>query len=122
MDPFTFLIIYRRLDESTAAASHRISDGGKSLLREQIGNRRMRFTDNQRCWPAVKAERLNRKVPAQVAAIVTPETLMAWHRKFDCEQKYGDGGRLAYGSLRFGENCRHGDRVEPMACQTGVSV
>ena len=42
------------------------------VLREQIGNRRMRFTDNQRCRLAVKAKRLNRKVLAQ-AAIVTPE-------------------------------------------------
>src|SRR5499433_331941 len=51
------------------------------VLREQIGNRRMRFTDNQRCRLAVKAKRLNRKVLGQVATIVTPETLLAWHRK-----------------------------------------
>src|SRR5262249_56041739 len=51
------------------------------VLREQIGNRRMRFTDNQLCRLAVKAKRLNRRVLAQVATIVTPETLLAWHRK-----------------------------------------
>src|SRR5262245_52542126 len=57
------------------------------VLREQIGNRRMRFTDNQRCRLAVKAKRLSRKVLAQVATIVTPETLLAWHRKL-IAQKY----------------------------------
>jgi len=51
------------------------------VLREQIGSRRMRFTDNQRCRLAAKAKKLGRKVLAQVATIVTPETLLASHRK-----------------------------------------
>ena len=51
------------------------------VLREQIGRRRLRFTDNQRRRLAAKAKKLGRKVLAQVATIVTPETLLAWHRK-----------------------------------------
>src|SRR5438445_8707745 len=57
------------------------------ILREQIGNRRLRFTDNQRRRLAAKAKRLGRKVLAQVATIVTPETLLAWHRRL-IAQKY----------------------------------
>ena len=50
------------------------------VLREQIGSRRMRFNDDQRRRLAVKAKRLSRKLLARVATIVTPETLLAWHR------------------------------------------
>jgi putative transposase len=51
------------------------------VLREQIGNRRLRFTDNQRCLLAERPKKLGRKVLAQVATIVTPEIVLAWHRK-----------------------------------------
>jgi len=51
------------------------------VLREQIGNTRMRFNDDQRRRLAAKAKKLGRKVLAEVAAIVPPETLLAWHRR-----------------------------------------
>src|SRR5882762_3909428 len=51
------------------------------VMREQIGRRRLRFTDDQRRRLAAKAKKLGRKVLAEVATIVTPETLLAWHRK-----------------------------------------
>ena len=54
------------------------------VLREQNGNRRMRFTDDQRRRLAAKAKKLGRRLLARVATIVTPETLLAWHRKIDC--------------------------------------
>ena len=57
------------------------------ILREHIGKRRFRFTDNQRRRLAAKAKQLGRKVLAQVATIVTPETLLAWHRRL-IAQKY----------------------------------
>ena len=51
------------------------------VLREQMGTRRMRFSNDQRRRLAVKAKQLGRKLLSQVATIVTPETLLAWHRK-----------------------------------------
>jgi transposase InsO family protein len=51
------------------------------ILREQIAKRRMRLNDDQRRRLAAKAKKLGRKVLAQIATIVTPETLLAWHRK-----------------------------------------
>jgi putative transposase len=57
------------------------------VLREQIGNRRMRFRDDQRRRLAARAKKLGRKVLAEVATIVTPETLLAWHRRL-IAQKY----------------------------------
>ena len=51
------------------------------VLREQLGRRRLRLTDDQRRRLAAKAKRLGRKLLSEVATIVTPETLLAWHRK-----------------------------------------
>ena len=51
------------------------------VLRAQIGRHRLRLTDDQRCRLAAKAKKLGRKVLEQVATIVTPETLLARHRK-----------------------------------------
>jgi hypothetical protein len=65
------------------------------VLREQIGKRRMRFTDSQRCRLAAKAKKLGRKILAQVATIVTPETLLAWHRKLIAEKYDGSANRRA---------------------------
>src|SRR2546425_4023216 len=64
------------------------------VLREQIGARRLRFNDNQRLRLAARAKKLTRRLLAQVASIVTPETLLAWHRKL-LAQKYGSSFRTA---------------------------
>ena len=61
------------------------------VLREQLGNRRLRLDDDQRRRLASKAKGLGRKLLGEVATIVTPETLLAWHRKLIAE-KY-DGSR-----------------------------
>src|SRR5947208_12896923 len=63
------------------------------VLREQMGNRRMRFTDSQRCRLALLAKKLSRKVLAQVATIVTPQTLLAWHRKLIAKKYDGSAYR-----------------------------
>ena len=63
------------------------------VLREQIGDRRMRFTDNQRLRLAAKAKKLGRKLLAQLETIVTPETLMTWHRKLIAEKYDGTSSR-----------------------------
>jgi transposase InsO family protein len=61
------------------------------VLREQIGPRRLRFTDDQRRRLAVCAKQLSRRALAHLATIATPETLLAWHRKL-IANKY-DGSR-----------------------------
>ena len=63
------------------------------VLREQIGRRRMRFSDDQRRRLAAKAKRLGRKVLADVATIVTPETLLAWHRRLIAKKYDGSANR-----------------------------
>jgi len=63
------------------------------VLREQIGCRRLRFNDGQRRRLAAKAKKLGRKILAQVATIVTPQTLLAWHRKLIAQKYDGSAHR-----------------------------
>jgi hypothetical protein len=44
------------------------------VLREQLGKRRLRFTDDQRRRLALKAKLLGRALLSQVAMIVTPDS------------------------------------------------
>jgi putative transposase len=69
------------------------------VLREQLGGRRLRFNDDQRCRLAAKAKRLGGRLLAEVATIVTPETLLAWHRKL-IGQKYDGSGKRGAGRPR----------------------
>ena len=52
------------------------------VLKEQIKGKRMRLTDDQRRRLAAKAKRLGRKALNRIATIVTPDTLMRWHRRW----------------------------------------
>ena len=53
----------------------------------------MRFTDEQRRRLASRAKMLTRKIVHQVATIVTPETLLAWHRNLIAKKYDGSGNR-----------------------------
>ena len=61
------------------------------VLREQLGNRRRRLNDEQRRRLAVRTKKLGHKLLAEVASIVTPDTLLSWHRKL-IARKY-DGSK-----------------------------
>jgi HTH-like domain len=63
------------------------------VLREQLGARRIRFTDDQRRRLAAKAKKLGRKLLAEIATVVTPETLLAWHRKLIAMKYDGSANR-----------------------------
>src|SRR5437870_6939328 len=67
--------------------------------REQLGGRRLRLNDDQRRRLAAKAKGLGRKILAEVATLVTPETLLAWHRKL-IAQKYDGSGKRRPGRPR----------------------
>src|SRR5580704_8172020 len=69
------------------------------VLREQLGERRIRLNDDQRRRLSAKAKGLGRKLLAEVATIVTPESLLAWHRKL-IAQKYDGSGKRGPGRPR----------------------
>ena len=51
------------------------------VLKARLCRRKLRLTDDERRRLAVKGKALGRKLLAEVAGSVTPETLLAWHRR-----------------------------------------
>lgn len=51
------------------------------ILRRQLRGQRLRFTDNDRRQLAVRGHRLGRQALHQIASVVTPDTIMRWHRQ-----------------------------------------
>ena len=51
------------------------------MLKEQLGGRRLRLTDDQRRRLAAKGKLLGRRLLGRVATIVTPDTILRWHRR-----------------------------------------
>ena len=82
LDPFRFLLIAVAgwMNRAQQQMIDYLREENR-VLREQLVGRRLRLTDDQRRRLAVKAKGLGRKRLAEVAGIVTPETLLAWHRK-----------------------------------------
>ena len=65
-------------------------------LREQLGGKRLRFTDQQPRRLAVKAKAVGRKGLFEIDTLVTPDTLLRWHRqliarKYDGSEKRRPG-------------------------------
>jgi putative transposase len=88
LDPFRFVLISIAgwMNQQQQQAIDYLREENR-VLREQLGGRRLRLNDDQRCRLAAKAKGLGRRVLAEIAKIVTPETLLAWHRKL-IAQKY----------------------------------
>ena len=63
------------------------------VLREQLGTRRLRFTEDQRRRLAAKAKLVGRRLLSDIAGLVTPDTLLAWHRKLIAEKYDGSAKR-----------------------------
>jgi transposase InsO family protein len=99
LDPFSFLVISIGgwINQRQQQVIEYLVEENR-VLREQIGNRRMRFTDDQRCRLAARAKKLSRKILAQVATIVAPETLLAWHRKLIAKKYDGSAYRTSRNS------------------------
>ena len=75
------------------------------VLREQLGPRRLRFTNDQRIRLAAKAKTLGRRALTEIRSIVTPDTLLAWHRaliarKYDGHLRRGPGRPRATAEIR----------------------
>ena len=70
------------------------------VLRDQLGHRRVRLNDDQRRRLAAKAKGLGHKLLAEVATLVTPDTLLAWHRQRIAQKYDGVGHQNQFGSER----------------------
>jgi hypothetical protein len=68
----------------------------------QLANKRLRLNDDQRRRLAAQGKMLGRRILREVATIVTPETLLAWHRKL-IAQKYDGSEQRRPGRPRTGD-------------------
>ena len=100
LDPFRFIVIALSgwINQHQLLIIDYLREENR-VLREQLGDRRPKFNDDQRRRLAAKAKALGRKILADVAGIVTPETLLAWHRKL-IAQKYDGTPNRAPGRPR----------------------
>jgi putative transposase len=100
LDPFHFVLVAVAgwMNQSQLLIIDYLREENR-VLRDQLGGRRVRFNDDQRRRLAAKAKGLGRKLLAEVATIVTPETLLAWHRKL-IAQKYDGSGKRGPGRPR----------------------
>ena len=92
LDPFRLLLISLAgyLNQQQEEVIDYLQEENR-VLHEQLGSRRLRLNDDQRRRLAVRAKKLGRRVLNELATIVTPETLLAWHRKL-IARKY-DGSK-----------------------------
>ena len=51
------------------------------VLKEQLKGKALRLNDDQRRRLAAKGKRIGRRLLMQVATIVTPDTILRWHRQ-----------------------------------------
>jgi putative transposase len=64
------------------------------VLREQLGKKRLRLTNNQRRRLAVKAKALGRAGLNGIACIVTPDTLLRWYRNLVAQKYDGSAAQV----------------------------
>ena len=56
------------------------------VLKEKLGKKRILLNDDQRRRLAVKGKLLERKLLSEIATIVTPDTILRWHRRLVAEK------------------------------------
>lgn len=93
LNPFQFVVILLAgwMNQRQQHAIEYLREENR-VLREQLGDRRLRFNDDQRRRLAVRAKGVGRKLLMEIATLVTPATLLAWHRKL-IAQKYDGSAR-----------------------------
>ena len=68
------------------------------VLKEKLGKKRVLLNDDQRRRLAVKGKVLGRKTLGEVATVVSPDTILRWHRqlvaaKWDYSHRRKQSGR-----------------------------
>ena len=51
------------------------------VLRKQLQGRRLRLSDDEGCRLAIRGHQVGRRMLRQIATIVTPDTILRWHRQ-----------------------------------------
>lgn len=96
LDPFRFVLIALAgwMNHRQLQVIEYLQEENR-VLREQLGQRRLRLSDDQRRRLAARAKGLGRKLLREFATIVTPETLLRWHQRLIAQKYDGSGKRGA---------------------------
>jgi putative transposase len=94
MDPFRLLLISLAgwVNQRQQEALDYLQEENR-VLREQLGGKRLHFNDDQRRRLAVRAKKLGWRMLHDLTTIVTPATLLAWHRRLIARKYDGSGQR-----------------------------
>ena len=94
LDPFRFLLIAVSggMNQQPWELLDYLREENR-VLREPLGQKRRRCNDDQRRRWAAKAQGVGSKLLRAGATIVTPATLLAWHRRLIAQQYDGRGQR-----------------------------
>jgi putative transposase len=94
LDPFRLLLISLAgfLNQQQQDAIEYLHEENR-VLREQLGGKRLRFNDDQRRRLAVRAKKLGWRMLQEPTTIVTPATLLAWHRRLIAKRYDGSKQR-----------------------------
>ena len=100
IDPFRLLLISLAgwLNEQQQDVIGYLQEENR-VLREQLGGKRLRFNDDHRRRLAVRAKKLGWRMLHDLTTIVTPATLLAWHRKL-IARKYDGSNQRGLGRPR----------------------
>ncbi len=72
------------------------------VLKQQLGRKRLRLTDAQRRRLAVRGKAIGRRALAEVASLVTPDTILRWHRQLVAQKwTHKRGGRPSDSDARI---------------------
>jgi len=95
LDPFRLLLIFLAgfLNQQQQDLIEYLHEENR-VLREQLGGKRLRFNDDQRRRLAVRAKKLGWRILQELTTIVTPATLLGWHRRL-IAKKY-DGSKQRF--------------------------
>ena len=82
------------------------------VLSEKLGKKRILLKDDQRLRLAVKSKILGRKMIEQIASIVTPETILRWHRELVARHWDYSGRRKHVGPMPGAHDLLRGEIAE----------
>jgi hypothetical protein len=82
------------------------------MLKERLRGKRLRFTDAERALLARKAKAIGRKALLELDTLVSPDTLMRWHRRLVAQKwdfsKRRSPGRPRHHARDLRTDCSHG--------------
>ena len=94
LDPFRLLLISLAgwLNQQQQDVIDYLQEENR-VLQQQLGGKRVRFSDDQRRRLALRAKKLGWRMLSDLTTIVTPATLLAWHRRLIARKYEGSKQR-----------------------------